>query len=213
MARSAPQDTQPRRSRGRPTLDDAAAIERALLDVALRQFADHGYGATSMTSIARAAHVSKTTLYARFASKDTLFRAIMQAQIRLYEDRIALDGASATPDLAASLKAHARRMLEASLDPQVLQINRLILAESNRFPELGGIAAERTGYGIAQVTDFIRSHSGPADPVHARAEQIARVFVLMLRGLLVDVLLTGRQVPEAEIDAFVVSAVDILLPA
>src|SRR3546814_5695128 len=45
------------------------------------EFCTHGYGATSLNQIVRAAGVSKTTLYARFASKNELFRAIMHEQI------------------------------------------------------------------------------------------------------------------------------------
>ena len=52
-----------------------------MLDVALREFLQLGYGSTSMTRIVQAAGVSKTTLYSRYPSKEDLFRAIIYEQI------------------------------------------------------------------------------------------------------------------------------------
>src|SRR6266702_576577 len=72
MPRSTPQrkpnSSKLSRPRGRPRLEDVSAIDEKLVTIALREFQHEGYGATSMNAIARAAHVSKTTLYSRFPS-------------------------------------------------------------------------------------------------------------------------------------------------
>jgi AcrR family transcriptional regulator len=51
---------------------------RQILDGAMHVFLDKGFDAASMSEIARAAGVSKGTLYVYFADKQTLFDAIVQ---------------------------------------------------------------------------------------------------------------------------------------
>jgi AcrR family transcriptional regulator len=65
----------PARTRGRPSLDQAAKIDLEVLLAARKLFFAHGYERTSMAMIIKAAGVSKTTLYARYANKADLFKA------------------------------------------------------------------------------------------------------------------------------------------
>lgn len=201
----------PRRARGRPRLEDAATIDSTLLDVALREFLANGYGATSMRRIVQAANISKTTLYSRFASKEQLFRAIMRQQI----DRVAaadlLKLRGGTLDLQQGLCAYANRTLELSLSGELLQVNRLIFSESQRFPELGAAAAERTHIGVCQVADFIRD-CAEADGVPCRdPNAIAEAFILMIRGWYVSVMLTDARVPAKDRAQWVDKAVHCLI--
>ena len=48
----------------------------ALLDGAMEQFARHGFAKTSMSDIAKASGVSRTSLYNTFPTKDDVFRAL-----------------------------------------------------------------------------------------------------------------------------------------
>jgi AcrR family transcriptional regulator len=48
----------------------------ALLDGAMQQFARHGFAKTSMSDIAKASGVSRTSLYNAFPTKDDVFRAL-----------------------------------------------------------------------------------------------------------------------------------------
>ena len=114
LAKTQPRET-PNRARGRPKLEDVAAIENRLLDVALAEFTAHGYGGTSMARIVKAAGVSKTTLYSRYASKEALFRAIIHHQI----DRLAapshLRARTGLLDLEQGLTTYANSALDFSL--------------------------------------------------------------------------------------------------
>jgi len=53
-----------------------------VLDAALRLFVRQGYPGTSMDAIAEAAGVSKPVVYACYASKDKLFRALLEREER-----------------------------------------------------------------------------------------------------------------------------------
>lgn len=66
---------------GRPRLEEAAEIDRRILDVAQGLFLQHGFG-VSMNSIAEAAGLTRKTLYARYSNKEALFVEVLRAVIR-----------------------------------------------------------------------------------------------------------------------------------
>ena len=78
MLQMSPPDTVPRRRSGRPTAERVAAIDAAIRDAAEQIFFDVGFEAANMDAIAAAADVSKGTLYARYRSKEALFRAVLE---------------------------------------------------------------------------------------------------------------------------------------
>lgn len=187
----------PRRSRGRPKLEDVAALESKLVSVALKEFIAHGYGATSLTRIVKAAGVSKTTLYSRFPSKEQLFRAIIHEQIKSRDATMILRPGGARPDLATGLKAYANRMLELSLEGDLLKVNQLIYSESGRFPELGMAASDRTELGVVQIANFIEECAGEDGIPCKDPRAAAEAFIFMIRGWYANVMLTNRKVPVA----------------
>jgi AcrR family transcriptional regulator len=69
-----------------------------VLDAALELFLERGYDGASMQAVAEGAGVTKPVVYACFASKDELFRALLRRE----EDRILgeIQGAFADADLA-----------------------------------------------------------------------------------------------------------------
>jgi AcrR family transcriptional regulator len=172
MVQTKRKSTNVRRQRGRPRLEEVATLEAKLLSTALEEFQQHGYGAASVNAIAKAACVSKTTLYSRFPSKESLFRAIMREQIDVIAgNRIHQLFRDSRLDISAGLEAYANYMLDLSFKGRFLMINRLIYSESHRFPELGAAAAERSQLGIQEIADFI-SHVTPR-----RVDRVDRGFV------------------------------------
>jgi TetR/AcrR family transcriptional repressor of mexJK operon len=215
MPRSTPQpkpnNSKLRRPRGRPRLEDVSAIDEKLVTIALREFQHHGYGATSMNSIARAAQVSKTTLYSRFPSKESLFRALMRDQIRQLDRARVLELLDTCDDLAAGLEAYANHMLDWSLRGGLLKVNRLIYSESQRFPELGAAAAERGRLGIAEIAAFIEKRAVQDNIPCQDAESVAEAFICMTRGWYADVMLRNRTVPPDEREQWVRRVVHVLV--
>jgi AcrR family transcriptional regulator len=109
---------------------------RQVLDAASDLFMAQGYGAVSMEAVARTAGVSKATLYAHFASKDVLFASIVSEACdrnKLVPENFPVEVA----DIEATLAATGGRLLRFMLQPKVLAIYRVAVAESARFPELG----------------------------------------------------------------------------
>lgn len=198
----------PQRSRGRPRPEDVAIIESKLLHVALNEFLKHGYGGTSMAQIVKVAGISKTTLYSRFSSKEQLFRAIIQLQI---DNSAPATFLKSDVTLEQALKSYANQMIKLNLEGDMLGVNRLIYSESQRFPELGAAAAERTAQGAKRISQYIQE-CAKADGMTCNDPDVAaEVFVLMLRGWFVNVLLMNREVSVSEREEWVERSVNILL--
>ncbi|WP_448190520.1 TetR/AcrR family transcriptional regulator [Azospirillum sp. sgz301742] len=105
-----------------------------IVDAAERLFLGEGYGATSMDRIAAEAGASKRTVYNHFATKEELFRAVVE---RLYT--ALLDGAAVPtggPTAAEALGAFARAFVGHMTSPRLQALIRLVIAESARFPEI-----------------------------------------------------------------------------
>jgi AcrR family transcriptional regulator len=66
-----------RRDAGRGRVPRAVR-EQEILDVAEREFAEHGYGGASMDTIAAGAGISKPLVYSYFGSKDGLYRELVR---------------------------------------------------------------------------------------------------------------------------------------
>ena len=110
------------------------ARERAFLQAALRIFAANGYSGTTMDQVAEAAGLSKPTLYQYFPSKEALFARMM------LEKRDAMLASFATPDageMVDQLHGFAWAYADTVMQPMMLSLARLILAEVQRFPEIG----------------------------------------------------------------------------
>jgi TetR/AcrR family transcriptional repressor of mexJK operon len=100
-----------------------------------RMFALHGYSATSMAMIAAEAGASKATLYRYFTDKVQIFADYVVAQGAGHRDLLGQDF-PLTGDCAESLNALGRFYLSIILSPGVIEVNRLVVAEAVRFPEL-----------------------------------------------------------------------------
>jgi AcrR family transcriptional regulator len=117
----------------------AARKRRTILDAATTVFLVNGYVGTSMDEIAALARVSKQTVYKHFSDKESLFTAIVTAAVDDAGDPVAAEVAALgeSEDLAADLRALARALLGRVMQPQLMQLRRLVIGEAGRFPELG----------------------------------------------------------------------------
>jgi len=106
----------------------------AILALARTHFNEHGYGGMTMSALACALGGSKSTLWAYFSSKEELFAAVMDELVAEFGPTMAID-----PDEApeAMLPRYAADFLTMMLSPQIVALNRLVIAEASRFPELG----------------------------------------------------------------------------
>jgi len=120
----------PRRGR----LASGGVIKEAAITLFLRR----GYVGTSMDEIAAEAGVSKQTVYTHFADKEQLFSELIRGNTEVAEQFVQslLPALGNTADLEGELRTLCRRYLAAVMQPQVMQLRRLIVGEAGRFPDL-----------------------------------------------------------------------------
>jgi TetR/AcrR family transcriptional regulator, mexJK operon transcriptional repressor len=123
----------------------SARKRRTIMEAATTLFLRNGYQVTSMDEIAALAAVSKQTVYKHFADKERLFSDIVLGITDRAEEFVQLIDLTLrhTGDLEKDLSELARRYLATEMQPQVLQLRRLMIAEAGRFPELARAYHER----------------------------------------------------------------------
>jgi TetR/AcrR family transcriptional repressor of mexJK operon len=169
-----------RRSGGRPTAVAAAMLETTILDAATTAFLADGYAATTIEAIAKACAVAKRTIYARWSGKPALFRAVLE---RLMARWLSGSGHWAeVDDLEAALTDAAARILEVALTPEAIALNRLLIAESARFPELPLMlhqagASEGTTRIAAMLDHAVARGTLPAQDTQFAAEQFLHLLL------------------------------------
>lgn len=104
------------------------------MEVATDLFVHRGYAATSLVDVAKGAGVATRTLYQHFGDKEALFRDVIFAR----ETGAVIDPPTleAGDTLASALMKTAKYMHAYSLRPRPIDLMRLMIAESKRFPEL-----------------------------------------------------------------------------
>jgi AcrR family transcriptional regulator len=120
---------------GRPSLEESERLAGRIIAAATRLFLAEGYGATSIEQVAKAAEVSKRTLYARFPDKAALFAAVLHSIVEGLRPRTPIPVAE-RESLESILRRLAGLILHAALTPQAIAVHRLIIGESARFPAL-----------------------------------------------------------------------------
>lgn len=126
--------------------DPRITRSRALiLDAATSIFLARGYTTATVDDVAVAAGVSKRTIYNLYTDKEQLFRATILRSIAVadqFSASLARDVCSVA-DPRIELPAIAARLAAAVLAGPVLPLRRLLVMESNRFPDLVAEYRER----------------------------------------------------------------------
>ena len=122
--------------RGRPRLFDDATRRERVVAAAEHVFVEEGYSAASMDDIARRAGMSKKTIYQVFETKDALFAAVIDSRKAELAAMIEGEGADASRPPDEVLRAFLRRIAGFVLAPRQAALYRLVVAESQRAPEL-----------------------------------------------------------------------------
>jgi AcrR family transcriptional regulator len=113
-----------------------AARPDELVAAALAVFGERGFRATTLEEVAARAGVSKGTVYLYFASKDDLFRAVVEAKVVTLlasAEAMARAHAGSASELLVNV---VHRMWEAMSRTDMVCMGRLVQAELTQFPEV-----------------------------------------------------------------------------
>ncbi len=106
-----------------------------VMEAGSKLFTEHGFAAVSMDQVAKAAGVSKATVYAHFQSKEQLFIAIVRSACLSYAENVMPEVRDA-PDMRTALTRIGFSVAGFLTAPRTLAVYRVIVAEGPRFPEL-----------------------------------------------------------------------------
>ncbi len=115
---------------------DGGAKRRQIMDGARAVFLSDGFDGASMNDIARAAGVSKGTLYAYFDSKEQLFEALIREDRSQQAERLCSLPVDRS-DPRALLGALGHRLIEVMTRPETIAHVRVVIAATAKFPRLG----------------------------------------------------------------------------
>lgn len=199
------------RPRGRPR---SARKRRAIIEAAGGWFLDSGFERTSMDAVARAAGVSKQTVYSHFVNKEGLFRAVIGQKVADYfpDD---LPDYAAVHSLDETLAKIGRNYVRlVVMDDEAVAMFRILAMQAETHPNLVQMFFEE---GPARLGATIR-------PVLAAAHDAGRLalgdietaeatFCSLLRGeLYIKRLLGVAGAPSAQaLDAHVARCVAAFL--
>lgn len=191
---------------------------RAIVEAALRVFAQVGYAQASLDVIAAEAGVSKPTIYNHLGSKEKLFRYVM-TETAARSNAKTLDVLTEFPvdpdRLRPGLEAVARGLVDCYRDEQSESVRRLLYAEAVRFPDLFD---EVRASGPNQFTEALAGRLARlANAGHLRVENPVRAanqFIALVYEELPGMSALGtRPLDPAEVAEVVSAGVDTFLRA
>ncbi len=179
---------------GRPKATELEQRDERILHVAGETFLNFGFGGTTMDAVAGAAGISKRTLYARYADKTVLFNAVLRDLIDRWLSPIE-ESQAGQGTLEDKLLALGRYLVEITLTPQSVGVNRIIVCEAQRQPDFGHLVNEAGRKpAIRSVVSILRHHQAELRSIDLEmaAEQFLSLAVdrnlrLAFLGLSVDV--------------------------
>lgn len=172
---------QEKRCRGRPQVRSDEETRDLILEAANQQFMKAGYASANISIIAQTAGVSTKTLYRLFPAKADLFSDVISKTISDYMLASDFEHLAHLP-LRESLEKLLIAYGRLTLSNETIIITRLVLSESERFPEIAAAffaqAIQKTSKAMEDwLRTRIASQEIEVQDVHAA--------IGMLRGMMV----------------------------
>ena len=184
-----------------------------VLDGARTVFMRDGFEGASVDDIVREAGVSKATLYSYFPDKRLLFLEVAKIECQA-QSKAAVTSIESSGDIREALTTAASRMVRFFTSPVGMQVYRIVVGESQRFPEVGREFYD-SGPGVVReiLRNFLQKGIDDGklkiDDLELATDQLPE---LCKAGIHLQLALGLRNsVPEDEIDRVIAGAVDMFL--
>ena len=185
----------------------------AFIAAAREVFLEQGYEAASMSDIVLRAGGSLSTLYSQFGDKQGLFLAMLDERIRLITASMGVELSAHAP-VADGLRRIGQQFTSKLLEPESLEMYRLILGLARKFPEIPREFVRRGPDRLRQaLADYLIDRVDAGEIQIEDPYRAASLFLEMARAGLVNRALMDddiRPTPK-EIEASVDLVVDMFL--
>ncbi len=204
-------NSQPKRTNqaGRPTAAELERRKARVMEVATELFVANGYAATSLVDIARGAGVATRTLYQHFGDKEAMFREVIFAR----DAAFAIEKPVVERDdtLFSALMRCGQYAFDVTNRPQSIGLMRLMIAESQRFPEFMSQVANsifsRFRKNIEKVFAALEAAELIPTGDHARSAELFSDLVLGSHPIMTytkwDAVPPGRDDMEERVELFI----------
>jgi AcrR family transcriptional regulator len=192
--------------------DEDSSKRRQILDGAHKVFMDLGFDGASMGEIARAAGVSKGTLYVYFADKNGLFEAIVEEEC-LEQSKMAFNF-DPERDVATTLVEFGQAFILLLCRPGGGSATRTVMAIAERMPEVGRrFYTNVIAVTIAKLAAYLEARTRAGELAIDNFELAATQFMEMCKAtLFLPFIFQAGPAPSAErITEVVASATRIFL--
>jgi AcrR family transcriptional regulator len=194
--------------------NDGGAKRRQIMDGARSVFLGSGFDGASMNDIARAAGVSKGTLYAYFNSKDELFEAIIRGEYAQSAERLCTFRREG--DVREMLMDFGVRLISRMAEPGTRALARVVIAAAEKFPNVGRAFYEAGPlYGATRLAAELENLEKSGALEIPDSERAAWQFVDLCQSYVYKRLLFGvvDSISREDIEASVKAGVDVFMRA
>ena len=194
--------------------EEDSSKRRQILEGARKMFMDFGFDAASMGEIAKAAGVSKGTLYVYFADKCALFEAMVEEE-SVEQGKLAFDLDPAR-DVPITLHEFGEAYIAMICRPGGGSAIRTVMSIAERMPDVGKRFYERVlEKNINRLADYLDARVAQGELAIDDCQFAASQFMLMCQAsLFLPFIFQAAPVPSPErIREVVDSAVRMFLAA
>ncbi|MHC5673204.1 TetR/AcrR family transcriptional regulator [Nostoc sp.] len=187
-----------------------APKQEQILQGAIRVFLKEGYARTSMDRVSASAGVSKQTIYSHFQDKEGLFKALIERlTLACFESIFCTEKLHGEP--AILLRQVAEIYLTKVADnPDYLGLLRLMITESQNFPELAKLYTKTVVQRSRQMlSQYFASHPelGITDP-----EAMAHIFFgSLVSYVILQEFLYGKELMLLSRDRLLDSLINVVI--
>src|ERR1700685_4585349 len=193
---------------------DGGAKRRQVMEGARTIFLSEGFDGASMNDIARAAGVSKGTLYVYFDSKEQLFEALIREGKKEQAERLVFPGEPG--DARELLGGFGRRLIELMTRPENIAYVRIVIAATAKFPRLGQAFYEAGPcHGVRNLAAQLVKLCDAGALEIEDAQRAAQHFIDLCKSGVLNPVLFGviETVDPREIEVAVDAAVEVFMRA
>jgi len=170
-------ESRPKKPAGRPSLQEAKANRRALLETALDEFALMGYEGASVRVIADKAGLSTRTIYNHYPDKVSLFAACLELPLA----SLSMDIGQKGDDLYKRLHGFALSTQQQLSTRRSMRLTQIFYRDSIGFPEIAELSRRTFQRNqIAPVKSILRDEGFD----EGLAQELAAHFVALALGKL-----------------------------
>lgn len=184
---------------------------KVILDSARDVFLENGYAGFSIDDVALRGKTSKATIYKYFKGKSELFLAVMDSAMqKTPEQHPHLD----IEDFKEALTLFARQRIKAITSDSFIALQRIIIAEGPRYPEIAqGHYQSGAQYGIDVLAKFFKVHAKKGTIKAKNYDTAAQQFLgsLLYIPVLRRLLCVNEEFSNREVNKLANDAVDAFM--